>query len=602
MNNHISFKSDIRKTLLVFAILPIVILSFLLITKIYFTLEQVDEINHEKILKALDYKLDNFFENIIEKSNFIKEYHYNNKKVKLDIFIKSNKEFNSIIVLNQQGIVTKIASNTPTKIFQGFDYSNKSLFKKFIKDKKSFFSTAHISNISNKYIISYIFQRETNIFIFNININSLRKYIQYLEDNSNLRVIIADQNGHYVLDTNNHNINSRSFFLSTLYKNGIKNKKELEYTEIYNKSMDSNIFIMYIKNHQSNWIITTIAKDMIDQSITYIILWTILFIVLITIFMFINAIKFTEHIVKPIEQLTEKMEKFSSSNNIVTLKVDKEYPIFIRIATSFNKMQKTILEKQNRIKQEIKQNKEKEKILFEQSKMAAMGEMIGNIAHQWRQPLSTISTTASGVLVEKEYDLLTDDKLIKHMDTILESTEFLTQTIDDFRNFFKKDKVKTDINITKIITKTLTLLKGTLDNNGIDIEQNITDITILGYENEMIQALLNILNNAKDALKEQTIDKKIIQISSTIDQNNINIIIHDNAGGIPEDIINRIFEPYFTTKHQSQGTGIGLYMTREIIVNHMKGDIIVSNEQLSYNQKQYYGAKFIIKLPLLDEN
>ncbi len=243
----------------------------------------------------------------------------------------------------------------------------------------------------------------------------------------------------------------------------------------------------------------------------------------------------------------------------------------------------------------------KNMIIFQQSKLASLGEMIGNIAHQWRQPLSTISTLASGIKLQKELNLITDEELNKELDNIVFTTQYLSKTIDDFRNFLIHSNNKEEIFYLKeVLEQIKKLMKPALDNNFIKlIIENDDTIKINAIANELVQTLLNLINNAKDALKESNIENKIIIIKTKkIDKNNIEIILLDNGGGIKESIIQRIFEPYFTTKHRSQGTGIGLYMVLQIVTKSLDGTIEVANEEFEYKGIKYKGAKFKILLPL----
>jgi len=246
-----------------------------------------------------------------------------------------------------------------------------------------------------------------------------------------------------------------------------------------------------------------------------------------------------------------------------------------------------------------KEKENKEKIIYQQSKMAAMGEMIENIAHQWRQPLSTMTVSASGIKMQKEFGILKDESLSEFIEAILESSKHLSQTIDDFRNFFKTTKYEEIFNIKNIFNKTLVLLSSKFKNRNIKIEQDIQSVEIKSLQNELIHVILNILNNSNDALEKLDIEEKTIFIKSEkYLTNKLKIEISDNAGGINENIIFKIFDPYFTTKHQSQGTGIGLYMTKEIVNKHLNGSIDVKNIDFRYKEKNYTGAKFTIILPI----
>ena len=243
--------------------------------------------------------------------------------------------------------------------------------------------------------------------------------------------------------------------------------------------------------------------------------------------------------------------------------------------------------------------KEKERILLQQSKMAAMGEMLENIAHQWRQPLSTISTASTGMIVQKELDALSDHQLITYLNTINNSAQYLSSTIDDFRNFFKPSEHKVStFKIDETLNKTVQLLDASFSAKEIEVVKDIKEIELLSIENELIQVLINILNNAKDALLKVENHKRLIFINVYQKGNIMFIEIKDNAEGVPENLIDKIFEPYFTTKHKAQGTGIGLYMSSKIVDNHLKGSLQVSNDKYSYEGSDYVGAKFTIKIPV----
>ncbi len=249
----------------------------------------------------------------------------------------------------------------------------------------------------------------------------------------------------------------------------------------------------------------------------------------------------------------------------------------------------------------IDELKKKESLLAEQSKLAAMGEMIGNIAHQWRQPLNIISIAASSLKLKRDLNTLESNDLKESLDLILKTTEHLSNTIDTFNDFFKQNKEKELFNLKENIQNNLTLFDSYLKEFDIEILLELEEnINIYGVANEFSQAFINILNNAKDALVSNIEENmpRLIKIKARKNSRNIQITIMDNALGISNDIINKIFEPYFTTKHKYQGTGLGLYMTRQIIISSMKGDITAENSYFIHNKTQYFGAKFIITLPL----
>jgi len=254
-----------------------------------------------------------------------------------------------------------------------------------------------------------------------------------------------------------------------------------------------------------------------------------------------------------------------------------------------------------KIEQEVKKNLEHEKYLQNQSKLIAMGEMIGNIAHQWRQPLSFISTAATGMYVKKEMKILSDEELFEYCNKINENAQYLSQTIDDFRNFIKGDTELIEFNLAKDISSFIKLVDASVKEHGIKLVLDFEDdIIIQGYPNELIQCFINIFNNAKDAFIFNNIleDDRILFIYQKVKNNHVEIKFRDSAGGVEDKIKHKIFEPYFTTKHKSQGTGLGLHMTYNLIVRGMNGSLKVNNVEFEFNNKQYKGAEFTIGLSL----
>ena len=249
-----------------------------------------------------------------------------------------------------------------------------------------------------------------------------------------------------------------------------------------------------------------------------------------------------------------------------------------------------------KIKKELSDKLEKEKLLIQQSKMATMGEMIGNIAHQWKQPLNLISISNGMIKIEKEQNNIYDDeqisKAIVHIDN---SVKYLSDTIDDFRDFFKPDKDKKYFDIKEAFDKTFGLIDSQFKHNNIEIFQEIQSINFYGYQNELLQVFINIIKNAKDELvKKEKSERKLLFINVKENKNKILIKIKDNAGGIADNIFDDIFKAYFSTKKE-EGTGIGLYMSKQII-EAMNGEIEVSNCTFLYEDENYTGAEFTISL------
>ena len=252
-----------------------------------------------------------------------------------------------------------------------------------------------------------------------------------------------------------------------------------------------------------------------------------------------------------------------------------------------------------RIKEELEKNREKDKQMIQQSRFAALGEMIGNIAHQWRQPLSAISSTASGVELQLELGIASQEDIKKSYHDIKNYVQFLTQTIEDFRGFFKKDKDRIEFDMKEVLKNSLSITHATYKDNNIEVITKLDNCALLsqGMPTELSQAFLNILNNARDATVEKKPTLRSVYIYSKITEKENILFFQDNAGGIPEGIIEKIFDPYFTTKHQSQGTGIGLYMSKDIIEKNMHGRLSVRNTEQILDGQTYTGACFEVALP-----
>jgi two-component system C4-dicarboxylate transport sensor histidine kinase DctB len=250
------------------------------------------------------------------------------------------------------------------------------------------------------------------------------------------------------------------------------------------------------------------------------------------------------------------------------------------------------------VENSVSKAKKHEKMLVHQAKQASMGEMIEMIAHQWRQPITAISMVTNSILFDLVLDELNEDELKKQLDDINEQVDFLSNTMDDFRHFFIESKTKENLSINSLINRSVNLVQKQYTDSNIKIiqEEIDKDVYLDVLKNELMQTILNILNNAQEAFNEIPDNKieKILSIRWNINNENIEIYIKDNAGGIKEDIIESIFEPYFSTKKDKNGSGLGLYISRIIITEHLKGNI--------YAQNIDDGTMFTIVLPLNKKN
>ncbi len=247
---------------------------------------------------------------------------------------------------------------------------------------------------------------------------------------------------------------------------------------------------------------------------------------------------------------------------------------------------------ENRVHDEVAKNRAKDHLLIQQSRLAAMGEMVHNIAHQWRQPLNTVNLILANIQDSYHYGELDDATMSQAVEDGNYQIQKMSTTIDDFRNFFRPDKEKKAFKLAEAVREALSLLDASLHSHRIEVTVEEADqLEILGYENECAQVLLNLLNNAKEAIMAHGVANGLIVIRIARDDGNAKVTIRDNGGGIPPDVMEQIFEPYFSTKER--GTGIGLYMSKMIIEKSMDGRITAGNID--------DGAEFTVICPLLRE-
>lgn len=228
--------------------------------------------------------------------------------------------------------------------------------------------------------------------------------------------------------------------------------------------------------------------------------------------------------------------------------------------------------------EDITEKKEREKQLLLHTRHAQMGEMIAMIAHQWRQPLAAIAASISTLQLKQVLDEYDKDYYDRQLENMEGYTQHLSQTIEDFRNFFKEDKKQINIRLSDLIEGAISIVKPTFINKGIELIINHShDAEVSTYPNELKQVILNILKNSQEGIEERKIKNGKIEIKTSKENDEYHISIQDNSGGIPEEIIDHIFEPYFTTKEGRNGTGLGLYMSKIIIQEHCKGHIKIYN-------------------------
>ena len=250
---------------------------------------------------------------------------------------------------------------------------------------------------------------------------------------------------------------------------------------------------------------------------------------------------------------------------------------------------------EQRVQKEIEKNRQKEKMLFWQSRMASLGQMLANIAHQWRQPLTELNLALFNL--KKSFQNNNEEKFLEYYEESKLAVLNMSNTIEDFTNFFNPEKPKEPFLVYNAITESLQILKKLIQSNEIKINLNNVPFKVIGVSNELSQVIINLVKNSNEAYGENSINNRNIDITIDEDKHKNFVILEicDNAGGIKEENLDKIFEPYFSTKHASVGTGLGLFMSKMIIEKGFNGTLNV--------EKTNNGTKFIIKIPKVnDEN
>ncbi len=475
-------------------------------------------------------------------------------------------------------------------------------------------------------------KNQLGMIIINVDVSKIFNFPK-LRKSKTIKTFLANQEGYYIFNENepqkefgfefgrDYKIVYDYPFIKQLYLSDKRYIKHFKNNKIYIAKkifLDNGRFLIILKS-----IGTESFNKRSDKYIKKVLLYIFTITIIITIVTIILVLWFT----KPIKELTEIAKEITKTKGNKRYKIDiktgdeieelakaiqimlnslidskKELESFtIKLEEEVKKKTKELRELnknlQKIVEEKVKEIREKDKALLQQSKLAIMGEMIGAIAHQWRQPLNALALNIQLLEDKAENGELTQEEIEKFVEKSMETINFMSKTIDDFRNFFKKDKEQTIFNLKEAIEKTIDLQKAQLENRGIKIVTNLDEVKIKGFKNEFMQVILNLISNARDAIEERRKkDPKlngVIEIKLTKKKDLVQIIVRDNGGGIDKNIIDRIFEPYFTTKEDDKGTGIGLYMSKNII-ERIGGKIKVKNSK--------NGAEFIIELRTENEN
>jgi signal transduction histidine kinase len=316
--------------------------------------------------------------------------------------------------------------------------------------------------------------------------------------------------------------------------------------------------------------------------------YTIWMMIALTLFLLFFAAVFTNSIIKSTRKLIDSLSE------IVKDKINNYENLAETLAYNY----------EEKVTKEVIKSREKDQIMYHNARLAAMGEMIGNIAHQWRQPLNALTILIQSFGTKSMTGNLTQEFIDKQVDEGLRLADQMSNTIEDFRNFFSPTREREYFSLEKSLKDTLELVEFFCKDEHIDIQIfSKEDLRVFGYSNEFSQVILNLINNARDNFKLKNINnerKIVIKLEKKYKPKPFAMISFiDNGGGIDPKIKDRIFEPYFTTKHKSTGTGIGLYMSKQIVEKQMQGLVTMKNiESKMGGDKVYKCAHFIIAIPI----
>ena len=448
-----------------------------------------------------------------------------------------------------------------------FKIIEKDIKNKFLEDKKN----------DIKFKINNI-----NLLIENLNQSN---YNDIQHNKKFIKNFITSINQHKNNPIMIHKINKELPYYNELMENG----EYYKYNHNFDENEQKNVFTIeyFFYNKHFNWVLSTKFTDNImhkeieswKKNLDMLILDNI-YVHISLLFFFSIALLLVIYIIN----------KFANKT-------------IMKCKDSIKEREKDLKQKIFKLEQQIDEEKEKytsiKKVVQKQSKMLALGEMLANLSHQWRQPLTDISKTAMSLKNKIEKNQITTEENINQLTQINNSALYLSRTVDDFKVFLKADSLKIDFNVNDIIEKALTINQSIFEKNKIKIIKNFDDdVMTHNLSFGLLQALVNIMYNSKDALKNLPEDERYIFISTQKYARSVGIIITDTGKGIPPEILGDVFKPYFTTKQKTYGTGLGLHMAHNIIDQNMSGKLTVQNKRFTYENYSFIGASFTIELKI----
>ena len=571
--------------------------------------------------KNLFFELENIKKSLftISEDSSLLTYNETKKESILDYFLLKFMNYVSIIsLLDKDGNEINRQKNGK-EIGINLNIKSKPLYSKALKNSNDIVNSDIKYEVALKaYGIEFMLNK-TNYFddefvgtIFGV-IQVEQLFTKLLPLDKELQIRIVDKNNNIIFSSQLEET-SKKIDLSKIEKNRLS-----KITIFDEKTVTYSRFIM---NNSITLLVSKKLDTFMSELNSLLIIKLIIFLIIISSVMIFIYFYIENNINRPIKSLMKSIPLISKGEYSYKINIHTNDEIEI-LGECFNDMNKNlqnsllkvrekekdlkslnlklsqlVLEQEEKINKQILEIMEKDKLVLEKTKMASLGEMLKNIAHQWRQPLSVISASVSGLQVIKSYGPLDEEELDKTLDGILKNTIYLSETINYFRNFVKNDDSAILFCPDENLYKNLSILENSFKLSKINVILNLNaDFNIKNYANDLTQVFMNIVNNSKDALELNKIKDKYIFISTEIKDGELIIKIKDNAEGIPPNILEKIFEPYFTTKHESQGTGLGLYMSYKIVTERMKGEIFAQNVTFNYGKKEFNGAEFTLIIP-----
>ena len=622
-----SLKNNIIIYLILFTSIPLIIASSIILYTTYESKKEALFNKHLQVLKQVEEDINSNIMNIEQLGEFVRKNFIKRKDKILEGLIGTQKTIKEIYILDSEGLVKDFQTRVKSNLFIGYDFSNTKYYMEINNGKLKYWSDVYLSNTTNTPVISYSVKiDDDNIIVFIIDLAMLNTFAQKFQSGDGSTMVrIMDNNGVFLANPDKPEFvfQQKNILNLGLYKNFISKGYKYQQILFRNAAKNSlnNIGVYGVTKKLQWYVVVKERYEYIFQTYFNIMYFLGLFIVAMIVLSMIVAVRLVKSILKPLDEVSLQMENIAQEKDIEG--IDKNnYKELKKLINSFMIMKNKIHKRENdlhqlnqsledkvkektkelqilnkdlekKVEEEIAKNMEKELHILESSKMIQMGEMIGNIAHQWRQPLSVISTAASGMKLQKEYGMLEDEKFNYYCNSIVENSEYLSETIDIFRNFISEKKERATVIIQNRIDISLKIVISTLEANHIKLIKNIDYSNPIKLEvvvGELSQVIINIINNAKDILLERKVEDAWIKVGLEKNSSFVTIWIEDNAGGVPSEIISKIFDPYFTTKHKSQGTGLGLHMSYKIVTESLGGELKVSN---STN-----GALFKVIIPI----